>query len=238
MQFIVTGFSPVITYRQGDHMKKYILGIMLIFSLLGLAACSAEQVVGKSSIRTGITHVETHPSQGDVRKIAGGEARLVADETGIFVNMTTDELEDNHVYTLWVITINNPEVCQANPCTPPEILGQSDALHSNVTWGDSLLYSDEARMEFTAFLPVGEVVEGWFGNGLTNPLGAEIHLIINDHGEVIPEMAANMLNTYRGGCSDDSLPPPFPDSAKADGESGPNPCRLIQDAVFMQDKSK
>jgi hypothetical protein len=93
-------------------------------------------------------------------------------------------------------------------------------------------------MEFTAFLPVGEVVEGWFGNGLTNPLGAEIHLIINDHGEVIPEMAANMLNTYRGGCSDDSLPPPFPDSAKADGESGPNPCRLIQDAVFMQDKSK
>jgi hypothetical protein len=47
-----------------------------------------------------------------------------------------------------------------------------------------------------------------------------------------------MLNTYRGGCSDDSLPPPFPDSAKADGEAGPNACRLIQDAVFMQDASK
>jgi hypothetical protein len=44
-----------------------------------------------------------------------------------------------------------------------------------------------------------------------------------------------MLNTYRGGCSDESLPPPFPDTAKSDGEPGPNTCRLVQFTVFQQD---
>jgi hypothetical protein len=104
-----------------------------------------------------------------------------------------------------------------------------------MTQGDSLLYtSDNALMEFTAFIPAGDVAEGWFGNGLTNPQGAEVHAVVQDHGELIPEMASTMLNTVRGGCTDESVPPPYPDNAKADGEPGPNTCRGIQVAIFMQ----
>jgi len=43
-----------------------------------------------------------------------------------------------------------------------------------------------------------------------------------------------MLNTYRSGCTDESLPASFPDTAKADGEPGPNTCALVQAAVFQQ----
>jgi hypothetical protein len=78
------------------------------------------------------------------------------------------------------------------------------------------------------------VDEAWFGNGFTNPMGAEIHVVINDHGLLIPDMADTMLNTYRGGCQDEGLPPPFPATAISDGEPGPNTCRLVQFAIFQQ----
>jgi hypothetical protein len=56
--------------------------------------------------------------------------------------------------------------------------------------------------------------------------------VLNDHGPLLPEMASTMVNTYRGGCADESIPDAFPDSARADGEPGPNTCRLVQDAIF------
>jgi hypothetical protein len=58
--------------------------------------------------------VETHPSQGDARVIDGTSAMLVASEAGIWVSMHTAELEMNHIYTLWVVVINNPEACASN----------------------------------------------------------------------------------------------------------------------------
>ncbi|MCP4211993.1 MAG: hypothetical protein GY764_11015 [Halieaceae bacterium] len=95
---------------------------------------------------------------------------------------------------------------------------------------------ESGEAHFAAFLPAGEVEDDpWFGNGFTNPTGAEIHLVINKHGPLITRRAGEMLNTYRGGCTDKSLPPSFPETAKVDGESGPNDCALVQAAIFQQD---
>lgn len=212
---------------------KQRLVVTLILLVLFAAGVWGQDMMSESMQVTNAP-VETHASQGDVAVIEGGSAMLVSNENGIFAHMVTDNLEDGHVYTLWMVMINNPEACEASPCTAPEILGNSDALQSEVTWGDGILISDDGRAEFTAYVPAGDVQEAWYGNGLTNPTGAEVHLVINDHGELLPDMAAEMLNTYRGGCTDDSLPPPFPDSAKADGEAGPNACRLVQAAIISQ----
>jgi len=51
---------------------------------------------------------------------------------------------------------------------------------------------------------------------------------------MIPDLVANQISTFRGGCTDASLPPPFPATAKADGLPGPNTCRLYQFAIFQQ----
>ena len=76
--------------------------------------------------------------------------------------------------------------------------------------------------------------QAWYGNGLQDPEAAEIHLVINDHGPLLADMVGTMLGSYRGGCTDESLPLLFPDSAKADGTPGPNACLLYQVAVFQQ----
>jgi len=201
-------------------------------SVLGLAV-SAQDEAG--TVQHTLSAVRTHPSQGDVVEVEGAQAELFATENGITMNFRTSGLEEGHVYTAWWAIINNPENCETSPCTGADILGNTDGVNAEVTYADSILASEEGKMEFAAYLATGDVPEAWFGNGLTNPLGAEVQVIINDHGPFIPDIVDNMLNSYRGGCTDESLPPPFPDTAKSDGEPGPNTCKLIQFAVFQQE---
>ena len=67
-------------------------------------------------------------------------------------------------------------------------------------------------------------------------MGVSVHLVINDHGPMLPEHMPGMIHTYRGGCSDPSPFTPIfavpPSTALADGEVGPNICRLYQAATF------
>ncbi len=205
--------------------------VVFLFSVMPMLA----QDMMTETVQVTTTHVETHPSQGDIRVIEGAVATIMTNEAGASMSLSTDELINGHVYTAWWVIVNNPAACENSPCTPGDILGLSDAVQSEVTQADSLVMDDEAPMKFASYLPVGDVDNGWIGNGFTNPLGAEIHIVINDHGPVIADQIGNMLNTYRGGCTDESLPPPFPDTAKADGAPGPNTCRLVQDAILIQE---
>ena len=50
--------------------------------------------------------------------------------------------------------------------------------------------------------------------GLIEADEAEIHLVINDHGPLIEGREFEMLNTYRDGCMDQSIPKPMPDAAR------------------------
>jgi len=212
--------------------KRFVLILLALMALLTTAAIAQEPMDTTAQVTT--VPIMTHPSRGDMMEIEGATATVIATEDGIAVRFATQELEENHAYTLWVAMMNNPEACSVRPCPGPETLMNSDLIETEVTQGSGLLYSDNTRMELTAFIPVGDVEDSWFENGLTNPTGAEIHLVLMDHGELIPEMAVEMLNTTRGGCTDESVPPPYPDNAKADGEPGPNTCRGMQLAIIQQ----
>lgn len=213
--------------------KRFALVLLVLMALLATTVVAQDSMEITAQVTT--AQVTTHFSQGDMVDIEGASATLISTEEGIAVRFVAQNLEVNHVYTLWVAIINNPEACTNSPCGP-DVLGNPDVVQSEMLQGDSLLYAEEAQMEFTAFIPVGDAPEGegWFGNGLTNPMGAEIHLTVQDHGVLIPEMAGTMLNTVRGGCTDESVPPPYPEVGHADGEPGPNTCRGMQLAIIRQ----
>ena len=96
-----------------------------------------------------------------------------------------------------------------------------------------MVAGEDGAAVFSGSLPAGAWSNSWLGRGLISPYGAEIHLVLNDHGPAIPDILDNMLHSYRGGCTDASLPPFFPATAFADGIPGPNTCRLYQVAVFQ-----
>jgi hypothetical protein len=179
--------------------------------------------------------VVTHPSTGAMEPIEGATAHIVRSDDGVLAEMHAIGLEPGNVYTAWWVLANDPEVCEADPCSGGDFIGKAVEAETVVTYADGVIVGESGEAHFASFLPAGEVTDDpWFpGTAFANPSGAEIHLVINSHGPLIPEMAGEMLNSYRAGCTDDSLPPPFPDTAKADGEAGPNDCALVQAAVYQ-----
>jgi hypothetical protein len=177
--------------------------------------------------------VLTHHSRGG-EEITGTEAVLLTTQDSIFVSVATKDLIPGNAYTLWLVVINKPDACSKSPCRPPDILEQTEATQSDVGYAGGLIARADGTGHFTAYQPVGTIPQAWYGNGLQDASGAEIHLVINDHGPVLGDMISTMLGSYRGGCTDASLPPPFPDTAKADGEPGPNKCALYQVVFFQQ----
>ena len=218
------------------NKQKSIALVVLVF-IVGILAAGiifaqeAEEFVANHM--TAI--VNTHPATGDVRPIPDSQTTLLTNDDGAWFHMITSEFENGHVYTIWWVIMNNPDECATRPCTPADVFGNSDGVQAELTLADTFLMDDEARISLAGYLPVGDVENPWFGNGFTNPTGAEIWVVVNHHGPLIPEEAGDMLNTYRGGCTDDSANlGPFPEAGMADGKPGPNACQLYQIAVFAQ----
>ena len=176
--------------------------------------------------------VITHPSQGDKTVVEGAMARLVRHDTGIFANFETKGLTPGHIHTIWFVVVNDPAQCETPfACTAKDVLKRSDAVTSDVTGGAGVIVAEDGSATFNWQQSEGDM-NGWFGAGLIEADEAEIHLVINDHGPLIEGREFEMLNTYRDGCMDQSIPKPMPDAARASGDAGPNTCRLVQFSIF------
>lgn len=162
----------------------------------------------------------------------GAVAQLRRNESGISYSIRTNQLRAGHAYTVWVAVVNNPAACQDTPCSPADILKRPET-NGQLTYGTGHVAGSSGEAGFGGGLTRGPLPDGWLADrGLDDPLGAEVHLVLNDHGPVIPELMPEMIQTYRAGCTDESLPPIFPATAKADGTPGPNTCQLRQVAIF------
>lgn len=172
-----------------------------------------------------------HPQSG-TGLVAGATATLVRQPNGVSFRLQTSNLNPGHAYTVWFVVINNPDACSATPCSGPDILLNS-ATQSQVTYGAGNIAGGNGTGAFGGAFRAGPV-DGWLPNGfLGDPMTVDIHLVLNDHGPALAAYMPGMIHTYRGGCSDASpFPTIFPATALADGEVGPNTCRLYQAAVF------
>jgi len=182
-------------------------------------------------------HMETHPSRGEVKTVEGTEAVLMTTDEGAFVSVSTRDLIPGNAYTMWFVAINNPAACETSPCKGPDVVKRTALTDSDVSYADGLVARGDGTGRFAAYVPVGEMRRAWFGNGYKNAQGAEIHLVINHHGPLLPGMMDTMLGSYRGGCASEGLPEGFPETALTDGQPGPNACRFVQDVIFIQDGS-
>ncbi len=214
---------------------RFLFAFTLILSIGPLALAVAQPGFAAGSAQRTTSVVKTHPSQGPVQVVEGATATLVTNDNGASMTLQTSQLAPGHAYTIWWVAINNPAACATRPCSGADVLGNTAAVQAEVTYAAGHVVGDSGQGAFAGQLPAGDVVPGgWFGNGFTNPRVAEIHLVLHDHGPMIPDLVANQISTLRGGCTDASVPAAYPPIAKADGIPGPNTCRLVQFAVFQQ----
>jgi hypothetical protein len=185
-------------------------------------------------------HVQHEPMVWHLQSGKTGEvgdkatALLARDPNGISYQIRTTDLVPGHAYTVWLVVVNDPEKCDPSPCAAPQIINDPD-VDAQVTFGrDGLVAKDAGTARFGKRFKAGPLLDGWFDvQGLDDPLGAEIHVVLNDHGPLINDLRHDMTTTYRGGCTDESLPEIFPPAAFADGTPGPNTCQLYQSVIFQ-----
>ncbi|MGH1417722.1 MAG: hypothetical protein ACRBCJ_02580 [Hyphomicrobiaceae bacterium] len=215
-------------------MLKCRLKSAAISSAIALTAATIAVQAGNQSPEVQAQTVETHPSRGDVQTVNGAAAHIAKTDNGLFASLDTEGLKPGNVYTLWLVVINDPDKCSQSPCSSKDVLKRSKVVSSDVGYAGGIIAAKDGSGHFAAYQSTGKLSGAWFNNGLKSPTNAEVHLVVNDHGPLIANRTADMLSTYRGGCTDVSIPKPMPGTARADGTPGPNTCRLWQHAIFKK----
>lgn len=221
--------------------------IVPLAAALVLAACAdgASTVSGPAADASPALAMGVHRSEAIVNwhaqqagfglsgPVAGASGKLVRTPNGIAFRLHGASLTPGNAFTLWLVTINNPAACATSPCSAADIINNA-AADAQVRFASGSVAGESGQATFAGEVKEGPL-SGWLvDRSLVNSMNAEVHLVVNDHGPMISEFMPGMIQTYRGGCSDSSpFPAVFPPSALADGEVGPNTCRLYQAAVFL-----
>jgi hypothetical protein len=213
-------------------MRRHVTLVLTVIAVMFAVVAPAGAAGAEKQTSTVGWHAQ-QAVNGKSGQVSGASASIVRNDNGISYRISTTGLTPGNAYTLWLVVVNNPSACLATPCAAPEIIN-NPATDSQVRFAAGHLAGASGSGTFAGHVSEGPL-SGWLsGRSLEDARGAEIHLVVNDHGPAIAEFMPGMIHTYRGGCSNSSpFPGVFPATALADGEVGPNICRLYQAATFL-----
>lgn len=179
-----------------------------------------------------------------------GTSHLVRTPNGINYNLSTSGLEPGHAYTLWFVVFNNTAGCvDGTPgfslCGPFDVV--NDDARPDMMYAAGNIAGGSGQATFAGRRRAGDASGSANGPvalpayGLEDPFGAEIHLVVHDHGPMIPEFLPDMIQSIDGGCFDAGVPAagvasPWndydgPPGVGAYGRRGPNACGSVQFAI-------
>jgi len=181
----------------------------------------------------------------DGAEVAGAWAGLLRTSDALRTRTHTAGLPHRHVMTMWWVIFNNPEYCEHGE--GPVACGEGDlfdgpygptGVEPSCVYADGSIVGGNGQARFNNWLRIGdtrdscidffvEAVEGLEGQdyGLTNPQGAEVHLVVRSHGPLLPGQVPAQRGTFAGGC-DAFLPP------GQGPELEPGECSDLQFALF------
>lgn len=177
----------------------------------------------------------TPPSGMTPGPVNGTMALIETSAAGVGSVLETHSLPPGHVVTVWFVAIQKPQLCSKRPCTPPDGMGKAALVDSVVANAGGGIVAADGTFRHASFTPAGKVHGNFFTSMLTSPETAEIHLAVQDHGPLIADRAEDMMGSYRANCTDASVPPFYPDTARVDGTPGDYACKVLQFAVLVQD---
>ena len=130
---------------------------------------------------------------------------LFRSKGGVFFTLTTSGLTPGDAVTLWMAVFNNPEFCATSPCTPADFA--NPAVDGTLLNTGGRIIGLDGSATFGAYRAVGDLTGARPGvgtlNGLVDPLRAQIHLVVRDHGAAQignPTVLQEQLSLFFGGC--------------------------------------
>jgi hypothetical protein len=176
-----------------------VVGGLLCAALTGLMAGPASA----ATVQADPVHRLT-----DGSAIPNTHTTLSREQTGVTYSFDTRELTAGHAYTLWLAVFNQPSRCThgqgGERCGAGDLpaFGGDDSAQTSFLYGDGLVAHSAPAM-LRGQRATGTTDGALWGPGIVNPLGAEIHLLLRDHGVATPETAYAMTHSFdacQGGC--------------------------------------
>ena len=201
---------------------------LVVVSILGVSMLSAQDMDMVSDTAT--VHLFS-----DMSEVDGGWSTLTRYDGGVLMTLHTSGLNPGHVVTVWWVVFNEPSMCSDGACgendifipdeagnviigdTGPQMnMDQIGAAQISVLGATGNLIPESGEGHYSAWLGEGESPVAVFGPGLIDAQLAEIHLVLQDHGEMNPDLFDTQITTFHGGCDAE-----FPNA----------PCEDVQFAV-------
>ena len=137
-----------------------------------------------------------------------GSSDLVRTHDGLSMNIDTTDLPVG-VYSSWWVVFNNPAGCSDGECGENDVLPPPGTAEAEVSvfWATGGIVGPDRGGHFSASVgvgkdaPLGQVI---YGDGVTDPLGAEVHIILRYHGPVRwddGDTLLGMMSTFQGYCT-------------------------------------
>ena len=164
--------------------------LLILLAALALSA-AAPAVAGGAETGTSPVY-SIGPGHVFVDWVPGASSTLVRTANGIKISLQTSGLPAGHAVTMWALIFNNPSACGSGGCDEsrgdfgiPGVQGSVQHVAGHVVGSTST---------FAGHLAVGDAAHAFVGPGLLNPYGAEIHLIVRDHGVASPDIITDQFN--------------------------------------------
>ncbi len=158
--------------------------------------------------------VRTFPGPGSV--VAGADATLVRQPDGASFTFSGKNLTPGNAYTIWFVAFNDPATCTSpmmDGATVISLCGVADLLNNRgeptALWSAGHVVGDSGESTWGGRIAVGDTSgrtergQLLHNDGLTDPQGAEIHLVLRSHGAMIPELVNEQIHSFNEGCYSD-----------------------------------
>ena len=153
--------------------------------------------------------------------VAGGSSLIIRGDDGIELKYVAAGLPVGHVVSLRAEIFNHPEKCthgeRGSRCGAAD-LGDA-AVDGSVVYLSSVWARQRAAIPMDVKVAKGDGARAVLGGGLTNPRGADVHVVLMDHGAPAAGQYAQLVGTLGGGCKS----PPY-----AAGTAGSLDCADLQ----------
>lgn len=192
-----------------NRIVTVLASVALLLSLVASPAAAAPPTGGTSPV---IWFMDPDHPLGEV--VPGATTTLLRTDSGVALQVQTSMLDAGAAYTVWAVVFNHPEKCATpNQCGEPDVFGAAahvDAVGTSLIFAAGHVLGAGGVGNFGGHLRAGDTsgCQAVFAElglnlchgGVTNPRGAEIHLVIRSHGSPIPGRVARQIGSFDGGC--------------------------------------
>jgi hypothetical protein len=160
-------------------VKSRLATLVATLAVALMALVPASALAGGAETGTSTVY-SIGPGHTYIADVAGAGSTFVRTPQGISVTLNTSGLPAGHAFTMWALIFNDPSACGTGTCH--EMNGDLDipAVQGSVYRVTGHVVGDVTTL--AGLVKVGDAENAFRGPGLLDPYGAEIHLIVRDHG--------------------------------------------------------